>query len=87
MFHDQCCYACKHFGKMLRNLKVSCDAFPSGIPERHFCQYTFVPEILKGRFTPPDECANGVKFEFKEGYEDPFIKAERLRKEGYDVPE
>ncbi len=89
MFIEPCCFHCKHYRELLKNFRSSCDAFPDGdgIPDGHFCHYIPVMYITSGKEKPPAECANGVKFELDDDYEDPWERAERLRKEGYDVPE
>ena len=87
MFHELCCYCCKHFRAEIKDTQETCDAFPAGIPENHFCNGVFVKQITDGRIIQPAECANGVKFELKDNYEDPWKRAERLRKDGLDVPE
>ena len=93
MFPNKLAWCCMHLlpDKMQPTniLHTRCKAFPEndGIPEDYPCQRLTDWEVNDGDSAPPKECPNGCKFEYCKGYEDNRVRSERLRKEGYDVPE
>ena len=90
MFPRDLVLTCKHLFREQRDLlHLRCKAFPDGkgIPDDYPCQVICDWAVNDGDAEPPKECPNGCKFEYRDNYEDNRVRAERLRKEGYDVPE
>ena len=92
MFPNKLIWQCKYLlpDKEQPNLlSLRCKAFQNGdgVPKDYPCQRLTDWEVNDGTSEPPKECPNGCRFEYREGYEDNRIRSERLRKEGYDVPE
>ena len=92
MFSKDLVFVCKHLlpdKDQPDIVHLRCKAFPDGkgIPEDYPCQNISDWAVNDGIKEPPKSCPNGCKFEYCDGYEDARVRAERLRKEGYDVPE
>ena len=89
MFLEFLQWKCKHYLGVNKDGQPVCKAFlgPEGIPKGHFCEKVTEYAVLDKEFIPPQLCANGLGFSFREGHKDPRVEAERLRKEGYSVPE
>ena len=92
MFPEFLYTCCKNYLRRDRSVipfRDYCKAFPDGdgIPKGYACRLLCNFEVLDGKATPPEECANNCGFEFRDGYIDPRVQAEIDRKNGLNFPD